>query len=91
LCLLARDGDQRYFGDDKPTQTRHDILNAFLPYVEQQRKADIYLKHMTRHILGLFHAEPGAKAWRRYLSEHMHDQHAGAETLKAALTKINKS
>jgi len=43
---------------------------------------------MTRHILGLFHGQPGAKKWRRYLSENAHLPGAGADTLKKALSLV---
>jgi tRNA-dihydrouridine synthase A len=39
---------------------------------------------MTRHLLGLFHGQPGAKAWRRTLSERAHRPGAGIEVLEAA-------
>jgi hypothetical protein len=43
---------------------------------------------MTRHVLGLFQGMPGARAWRRHLSEHAHRRGAGVEVLEAALQQI---
>ena len=43
---------------------------------------------MTRHVLGLFQGIPGARAWRRHLSEHAHRRGAGVEVLEAALRQI---
>jgi len=43
------------------------------------------LNQMTRHILGLFHGQPGARKWRRYLSEYAHKQGADESVLLATL------
>ena len=43
------------------------------------------LKSMTRHILGLFNGLPGARAWRRHLSEEAHKPGASAEIIADAL------
>lgn len=77
--------DQRYFNDDHPIPSRHDIVDTMLPYIQQQRDNDIYLKHITRHMLGLFHGQKGAKHWRRYLSEHAVKTDAGVEVVRKAL------
>jgi tRNA-dihydrouridine synthase A len=45
---------------------------------------------MTRHILGLFQGIPGARAWRRHLSEHAHRRDAGVEVLEAALRQVQE-
>jgi tRNA-dihydrouridine synthase A len=44
---------------------------------------------MTRHILGLFNGLPGARAWRRHLSEAAHRADAGSEVILAALAKVD--
>jgi tRNA-dihydrouridine synthase A len=49
--------------------------------------AGIPLNAMTRHILGLFQGRPGARAWRRHLSESAHLPGAGIEVLRAAGAK----
>lgn len=80
--------DQDYFNEHHPIPTRHDIVEAMLPYIQQQRDADIFLKHMTRHMLGLFHAQPGARLWRRYLSDHAVKHDAGIEIVEQALSLV---
>lgn len=65
--------------------SRRDIVQAYLPYVEKQLSKGAQLSHMTRHMLGLFHAQPGAKGWRRYLSENAVKKNAGIEVIHAAL------
>ena len=65
--------------------SRIDIVRAYLPYVEKQLAQGVYLRHMTRHLFGLFHGQPGGRLWRRYLSEHAVDKAAGIEVIEGAL------
>jgi tRNA-dihydrouridine synthase A len=59
-----------WFGGE--TRTRGELLRAWRPYVEAQLERGTFLKHMTRHILGLFHGERGGRAFRQILSEGAH-------------------
>ena len=79
--------DQRFFGEARPPPTREEVIVAFLPYVEAQRSAGVPLICMTRHILGLFNGLPGARHWRRYLSEEAHRPGAGPEVIETALAR----
>ncbi|CDI01537.1 tRNA-dihydrouridine synthase A [Candidatus Competibacter denitrificans Run_A_D11] len=85
---LLAEVDQRFFGTSQPIPTRHDIVHRLLPYVEQQLQAGTPLHCMTRHILGLFQGVPGARAWRRSLSENTHHANAGVEVLTTALRLV---
>ena len=76
--------DQQIYGTDTPIITRKQVLQQFIEYVENQLAQDVYLKHMSRHILGLFHGVSGAKAWRRHISENSYKVGAGIEVLKDA-------
>ncbi len=76
--------DRDYFGDTQEPPGRSEVLRAFLPYVAAELKAGTQLKHMTRHILGLFQGQSGARKFRRHLSEHAHRQDAGLATLEQA-------
>ena len=69
--------------------SRLDIVQAYLPYIEKQLSKGVYLGRMTRHMLGLFHAQPGAKRWRRYLSEQGAKKNAGIEVIHAALKLVD--
>ncbi len=80
--------DGRFFGDNQVPPSREAVVRAFLPYVETQRARDVPLKSMTRHILGLFNGLPGARAWRRYLSEAAHEPEAGPAIIEAALDRV---
>ncbi|HBK45211.1 MAG TPA: tRNA dihydrouridine(20/20a) synthase DusA [Xanthomonadaceae bacterium] len=55
-----------------PLRPRADLLRALRPYVEAQLAAGLALKHVTRHLLGLFHGQPGGRAFRQVLSEGAH-------------------
>ena len=62
--------DQQFYDDGAPVRTRHEIVDAYLPYIEREIASGTHLIGITRHILGLFNGLPGARAWRRYLSEN---------------------
>jgi tRNA-dihydrouridine synthase A len=82
---ILAEADRVIFGDARRPPTRNEILDAFLPYVERELAKDTPLSAMSRHILGLFHGQPGARAWRRHLSEQAHRPGAGIEVLTAKL------
>jgi len=59
-----------------------------LPYIETELTAGTLLKHITRHMLGLFAGEPGARHWRRHLSQHAHKPGAATDVVLEALEKV---
>ncbi|MGF1910122.1 tRNA dihydrouridine(20/20a) synthase DusA [Vibrio kasasachensis] len=82
--------DQQIFGLDKPVKKRTQVVEEMYPYIEQQLVNGAYLGHITRHMLGLFQNMPGARQWRRYISENAHKPGSGIEVVEAALAKIPK-
>ncbi|GLQ74441.1 tRNA dihydrouridine(20/20a) synthase DusA [Vibrio penaeicida] len=80
--------DQELFGSEKPVKKRSDIVREMYPYIEKELSNGAYLGHMTRHMLGLFQSMPGARQWRRYISENAHKKGAGLEVVETALAKI---
>ncbi len=82
--------DQQIFGLDKPVKKRTQVVQEMYPYIEQQLAKGAYLGHITRHMLGLFQNMPGARQWRRYISENAHKPGSGIEVVEAALAKIPK-
>ncbi len=64
---------------------RGELLRAWQPYVEAQLARGVALKHMTRHILGLFHGERGGRAFRQILSEGAHRPGADWSLIEQAL------
>jgi tRNA-dihydrouridine synthase A len=81
--LLAR-VDAELFGDAHPVATRHEVLEAFLPYVEEQLARGRRLHTLSRHLLGLFQGCPGGRRFRRYLSENACREGAGSAVLREA-------
>ena len=76
---------------DRPARTpgtRTEVVEAMLPYIDREQSNGVPLKHITRHMLGLFAGQPGARRWRRYLSEHGHRADADVNTLLSALAKM---
>jgi tRNA-dihydrouridine synthase A len=66
-------------------QPREELLRAFFPYLKAALARGVALKHMSRHLLGLFHAQPGGRAFRQVLSEQAPKPGAGMEVLERAL------
>ncbi len=81
---LLAEADRVIFGDLRPPPDCHEVLGAYIHYVERCLGDGVPLNAMTRHILGLFQGRPGARAWRRHLSENAHRPGAGVEVLRAA-------
>ncbi len=66
-------------------RSREELLLEFLPYVEARLSEGVALKHITRHILGLFHGQPGGRRYRQILSEGASRPGAGIELVQQAL------
>ena len=62
--------DFALFGGE--TRSRGELLRALRPYVEARLSDGVALKHITRHVLGLFHGQPGGRGYRQVLSEGAH-------------------
>ena len=81
---LLAEVDRALFGLNEFPPSRLEVLDRFTPYVERQMAAGARLNQMTRHILGLFHGQPRARAFRRHLAETAHLDGAGLEVLDEA-------
>jgi tRNA-dihydrouridine synthase A len=88
--VLAR-VDEILFGTDNPSTSRDDAIAALLPYTERQLARGVKLNHVTRHILGLYQGMPGARKFRRHLSENAYKAEAGIEVLNEAYTLVRKA
>jgi tRNA-dihydrouridine synthase A len=82
---LLAEVDRRLFGSKAEVITRAEIIEKLMPYIEEQLAEGVRLHSITRHILGLFHGEPGARSWRRHLSEHAVKYGAGVSVVREAL------
>ncbi len=83
--FMLAEADRRLLGDERPAPDRFSVVEAYLPYIERQLAAGTHLAAMTRHMLGLFQGQPGARAWRRALTEQAPRPGAGPETVRRAL------
>jgi tRNA-dihydrouridine synthase A len=89
---LLAGADTRLFGDSAvPTPTRHQVVRAMLPFIEAEHAAGTPLHRITRHMLGLFQGQPGARAWRRQLSQNAHQKGVGIEVVTEALAKVDEA
>ena len=80
---LLHELDVAWFGGEQ--RTRGELLRAYRPYVEAQLARGVFLKHIVRHILGLFAGQPGGRAFRQVLSEGGHKPGAGWALVEQAL------
>ena len=80
--------DREIFGDPALAPTRREVVEAMLGYLDDWRRRGEPLGRIARHLLGLFAGEPGARAWRRRLSEGIHLPGAGVEVVRAALAAL---
>lgn len=71
-----------------PGRDRKAVAAGFIEYARREVERGNAVKHLTRHILGLFQGQPGARAWRRYLSENAHRSGVGAEVIEEALARV---
>jgi tRNA-dihydrouridine synthase A len=84
--LLA--ADPAFFGAPAPARSERDAVLSYLPYIEARLAEGAPLNAMTRHMLGLFHGQRGAKAWRRMLSENVHKTVSDVSLVRDALDLV---
>ena len=87
-CLAV--ADSLVFGDTDPVATRKAAVEAYRPYIETHLENGGQLHNITRHMLGLFQGVPGARAWRRVLSEKAGRHGADIAVLDEALAMIDQ-
>lgn len=85
---ILAEADARIFGADRPAPDPVEIVAAMRPYLERHVAAGGRPHQVTRHMMGLFAGRPGARAWRRALSELGTRPDAGAESLDVALAAV---
>jgi tRNA-dihydrouridine synthase A len=88
---ILAEADRRLFDPTSPVRSRHEIVQALLPYVESELSTGTRLQMIARHVLGLFKGIEGGQAWRRYLAQKAHCPSAGVEVIQAALKAVELS
>jgi len=86
---LLAEVDSRFYQSTSLVSSPHEALQSFYPYIEKELSEGTQLKHISRHLLGLFQGRSGAKAWRRYISEHAHLEGAGIDVIKEAALRVS--
>jgi len=84
---ILLDADREIFGEPSMQTSREAVL-AMLPYIERQLDAGTLLIAITRHMLGLYHGVPGARLWRRTLSEDARRHGSGVDLITRALACV---
>ena len=82
--------DRELFGTEAPVNSRQQALEAMFPFIQSELDRGVYLGHISRHLLGLFHGIPGGRQFRRHISENAHRPGAGLEVIRAALEKVRE-
>ncbi|WP_322889392.1 MULTISPECIES: tRNA dihydrouridine(20/20a) synthase DusA [unclassified Yoonia] len=88
-CDILLDADARIYGNPMG-RSAEEVVHLMLPYIADHLQNGGRLGQVTRHMLGMFQGRPGAKAWRRHLSEHAHQDGAGPQTVLAALAHVTQ-
>ena len=96
---LLADADARIFNDisnqtgnkqSHVAKDEFDLVERMYPYIDRQLTQGIKLAAVSRHLLGLFTGQPGARQFRRVISESAHLPGAGVEVIERALTQIKE-
>lgn len=85
---ILLEADQRVFGAPHAPKTAHQVAEEMIPYIEARLAEGLRLHSITRHMLGLFAGRPGARAWRRILSDGATRAGAGIPLLREALAAV---
>ena len=70
-------------------RTRHEVIEAMIPYIDSSLQNGYDLKDITRHILGLYQGLPGARRWRQVLSNEAYKPAANANVVREALKHVS--
>ena len=87
---LLADADRRIFGEDRAPASRRAVVREMRPFVERELARGVPLHRISRHMLGLFQGLPGARHWRRHLSQHANRPGAGWHTLEEAMAGVRE-
>ncbi len=83
---ILLDADRIIFNEPNDKICEKDIVKRMIPYIESQYKDGNKVSKITKHMLGLFSGRPGAKGWRKVLSEKAHS--SGPEIVLEALNEV---
>jgi tRNA-dihydrouridine synthase A len=81
---LLADIDRTLFAENVVPLSRRRVIERLIPYAERHLALGGRLNNITRHTLGLYHGRPGARGFRRHLSENAVRSSACADVLRSA-------
>ncbi|MEW8222912.1 MAG: tRNA dihydrouridine(20/20a) synthase DusA [Candidatus Thiodiazotropha taylori] len=85
---ILSQADSLIYASEGSPASRHQIIEAMIPYIDQELSAGTPINRITRHILGLFQGLPGAKKWRRMLSKEAHKAGADSSLILRAAAQV---
>jgi len=85
---LLSEVDRRFYARQEPCRSRREIVRLFAEYAAKQITKGTRLNQMTRHIVGLYAGFPGARKWRRYLTEQAIQPGATAAIIEEAAALV---
>ena len=88
--FVLSDIDELIYGEKSIELSRLKILNQYMLYMQSELDKGLPLKILAQHIFGLFNGLPGARAWRRYLSENIYTKGAGLEVINEAVKSVTE-
>ena len=83
--------DSEIFGDSTTPPTRHQVVEAMLPYLDYWTQRGVKLHSITRHMLHLFYGQPGSRIWKRYITERSCQPGANAQVVSDALKLVSEA
>ncbi|WP_455474883.1 tRNA dihydrouridine(20/20a) synthase DusA [Bartonella sp. B30(2025)] len=87
--ILLKDIDEKIYGDSQNDLSDYDLIEAMCDYSAQHIASGGRLSHVTRHMIGLFHGQDGARRWRQILSNDATKKDAGVHVLKEAFSALS--
>lgn len=82
--------DRQLFGADSAIRSREEVIEQLIPYILKESARGAQLNHITRHILGLYQGVPGARKFRRHLSENAYKKDADINVLETAVSLVRE-
>jgi tRNA-dihydrouridine synthase A len=88
---LLADVDSRFYGAAPETKMmRRQVVEAMLPHIEDEMQNGLRLHQITRHMIGLYHGQPGARIWRQKLTVEAARLGADSEIVRDALEEVER-
>ncbi len=88
--FLLAEVDSRFFGDADPLQSRAEVVQGLVELADRFKADGSKFKDLARHTLGLMNGLPGARAWRRIVSEGMRDPDSGSELFRQGFAGVRE-